>query len=102
MTACGIDKKEKLNMSRLGELALRAYAGMLPNRPAKSTSTRSTSYHQWQYDTSAAMFASLPNFDFQNKRVLELGCGLGGRALWLARNGALEVLGIDINAAEVS
>ncbi|MGD0860090.1 MAG: class I SAM-dependent methyltransferase [Terracidiphilus sp.] len=58
-------------------------------------------YHDWQSETSAAMFASFPEFDFRNKRILDLGCGLGGRAVWLARNGACEVVGIDINAAEI-
>jgi SAM-dependent methyltransferase len=47
------------------------------------------------------MFASFPDFDFRGKRILELGCGLGGRSLWLADHGAGEVIGIDINAEEI-
>jgi SAM-dependent methyltransferase len=48
------------------------------------------------------MFAAFPDFDFHNKRILELGCGLGGRTAWLANNGAGEVVGIDINAPEIA
>ena len=88
-------------MSHLGELALRAYVGMLPKRSCSTKSPSSTAYFNWQYETSSVMFAGLPKFDFRNKRVLEIGCGLGGRGAWLARNGALEVVGIDINAEEI-
>ena len=89
-------------MSRLGEHALRAYVGLLPKQVSHHRTESARNYHDWQYQTSAAMFASFPEFDFQNKRILDLGCGLGGRAIWLARNGAREVVGIDINAAEIS
>ncbi len=88
-------------MSHLGELALRAYVGLLPKHPLSNRAVSSVSYHHWQYETSAAMFSSLPQFDFQDKRILDLGCGLGGRAAWLARKGAREAVGIDINAAEI-
>jgi SAM-dependent methyltransferase len=88
-------------MSRLGELALRGYVGLLPKQITTGRLTSAESYHNWQYETSQAMFASFPDFDFRNKRILDLGCGLGGRAAWLARNGAREVVGIDINAAEL-
>src|SRR5580658_9945234 len=90
-------------MPRLGELALRAYVAVLPkDAPPGDRSASSVSYHNWQRATSASMFASLPQFDFKDKCVLDLGCGLGGRDVWLAQNGAREVLGIDINAAEIS
>jgi SAM-dependent methyltransferase len=58
-------------------------------------------YFNWQYETSEKMFATFPEFDFRNKRILELGCGIGGRAAWLARNGAREVVGIDISVADI-
>jgi SAM-dependent methyltransferase len=43
----------------------------------------------------------LPDFDVRDKRVLDIGCGMGGRTTWLARNGAREVVGIDINEKEI-
>lgn len=87
-------------MSRLGEMILRSYASVLPKRPVERLASPE-SYFKWQYETSARMFGSFPGFDFKGKRILELGCGLGGRAAWLAENGAREVVGIDINAAEI-
>jgi ubiquinone/menaquinone biosynthesis C-methylase UbiE len=36
-------------------------------------------------------------YDFFGKRVLEIGCGHGGIAVFLAVNGAESVLGIDLN-----
>jgi SAM-dependent methyltransferase len=47
------------------------------------------------------MFATFPEFDFRNRRILDLGCGIGGRAAWLANNGAREVVGIDISVQDV-
>ncbi len=35
--------------------------------------------------------------DYQNKRVLEMGCGTGEYALWYAKNGAAQVTGIDLS-----
>jgi 2-polyprenyl-3-methyl-5-hydroxy-6-metoxy-1,4-benzoquinol methylase len=87
-------------VSRLGELALRAYVGLLPKKPVGRLTSVET-YFNWQYETSEKMFATFPEFDFRNKRILELGCGIGGRAAWLARNGAREVVGIDISVADI-
>lgn len=87
-------------MSFFGELMLRGYMRLLPRR--RSTRGGSANdYHQWQYDTSESMFRDFPEFDFKGKRVLELGCGIGGRSIWLAKNGAADVVGIDINRAEI-
>jgi len=88
-------------VSRVGELVLRAYVGLMPKRSSTRFSSVD-SYGNWQYDTSEKMFATFPEFDFQGKRILDLGCGLGGRAAWLAKHGAREVIGIDINAAEIA
>jgi 2-polyprenyl-3-methyl-5-hydroxy-6-metoxy-1,4-benzoquinol methylase len=88
-------------VSRLGELVLRAYVRLMPKRSATRFSSVDT-YGNWQYDTSEKMFATFPEFNFQGKRILDLGCGLGGRAAWLAKHGAGEVIGIDINAAEIA
>jgi 2-polyprenyl-3-methyl-5-hydroxy-6-metoxy-1,4-benzoquinol methylase len=89
-------------MSSFGEFVLRAYVRSLPHKALQSRRETAIDYHAWQFQTSKAMFASFPEFDFQNKRILDLGCGLGGRGAWLARNGAREVVGIDINAAEIA
>ena len=87
-------------MSAIGELLLKAYLRVLPES-GSGRSASAADYNKWEYDTSAAMFRSLPDLDIKGKRILELGCGLGGRAVWLAANGAAEVVGIDINRAEI-
>ncbi len=58
-------------------------------------------YFEWQLRTSDALFSRYPNFDVAGKRVLDIGCGVGGRSAYLARRGAAQVVGIDINAAEI-
>lgn len=60
-------------------------------------------YWQWQYDTSAEYFDKF--FDLvarlPNARVVDIGCGLGGRTCYLAQAGAGQVLGTDINQTEI-
>ena len=58
-------------------------------------------YIQWQYESSAKLFAKFPNFEIRGKTVLEIGCGTGGRSAWLAGAGASKVTAIDINADEI-
>lgn len=87
-------------MSLVGELILRRYVRALPKRGSERISS-SASYFEWQYESSDTTFRCFPGFEFRGKRVLDLGCGLGGRAVWLGKQGAQEVVGIDINAEEV-
>jgi len=59
-------------------------------------------YFEWQLQTSDALFSRYPNFDVTGKRVLDIGCGVGGRCAYFARRGAAQVVGIDINADEIA
>jgi SAM-dependent methyltransferase len=59
-------------------------------------------YVRWQVDSSGALFGKFPGFDVRGKTVLEIGCGPGGRAAYMATQGARRVVGIDINAEEVA
>jgi SAM-dependent methyltransferase len=63
----------------------------------------SSHYWDWQYTTSSAYFAKF--FDLmercQGVDVIDIGCGLGGRACFLADHGAKSVVGIDINEQEI-
>lgn len=61
-------------------------------------------YWQWQFDSSGVYFEKFWDLRVQlaGKRVLDIGCGLGGRAAYLAGLGASEVVGCDINGGEVA
>jgi 2-polyprenyl-3-methyl-5-hydroxy-6-metoxy-1,4-benzoquinol methylase len=60
-------------------------------------------YWKWQFDSSGPYFAKFSDLQEQvkSKRVLDIGCGLGGRTSYLATMGAGEVVGIDINGSEI-
>jgi len=86
----------------ISEFLLKRYASLV-SKPRNSGKRRQSpaDYFRWQLETSPALFSLLPNLDLRGKRVLEIGCGLGGRSAWLAENGPQEVIGIDINAPEI-
>jgi len=87
-------------MSWIGELALRKLVGP-QRRNGKATPQTHEEYHRWQFETSPALFATYPGFDPRGKTILDIGCGIGGRTVWLASQGAARVVGVDINAAEI-
>jgi ubiquinone/menaquinone biosynthesis C-methylase UbiE len=41
-------------------------------------------------------------FPVRNKKIVEIGCGHGGISIFLALNGAIEVIGIDLNTQDLS
>jgi SAM-dependent methyltransferase len=91
-------------MSALGEAALKRLVVFKERfRRHDQTASEATwaSYIKWQYDSSARLFGKYPEFDIRDKRVLEIGCGTGGRTAFLASTGARHVVGIDINADEI-
>ncbi len=60
-------------------------------------------YWGWQCETSPKYFDKF--FDLRAKlkgaRVIDIGCGLGGRTCFLAATGIRQVVGVDINQHEV-
>lgn len=92
-------------MSVLGEAVLRRIYTLRRSSVDESALARHVDcdrYIRWQFDTSPALFSKYPEFDIRGKTVLDLGCGTGGRAAWLAQAGAARVVGIDLNAAEIN
>lgn len=55
------------------------------------------SYQQWEYAEIKRIYKDFePYWDLRGKRVLDVGCGLGGKLLFYAENGAQKVVGIDL------
>ena len=86
----------------VSEILLRQYS-QLVSKPKASEKRRQSpaEYFRWQVETSPALFELLPNLQLTGMRVLEIGCGLGGRSAWLAQQGPAEVVAIDINGPEI-
>lgn len=85
-------------------------ADRIHRRRARSAATRSRArvddaraYWTWQYESSEAYFAHF--FDLHDSLrgadVVDIGCGLGGRTCYLARQGVRRIVGTDINHAEI-
>ncbi len=48
-------------------------------------------------DTDPVLFAELEAVGLVGKRIIDMGCGDGSHALWLAEKGACQVIGADLN-----
>jgi SAM-dependent methyltransferase len=54
-------------------------------------------YSQWEYDTGRAIFREHFGAErLREARVLDVGCGLGGKTAWYAEAGARSVTAIDL------
>ena len=90
-------------MSRLGEKTLKAVNRIFIKRvhPLNLQNDHKTTYAKWQYEKGAdtisyyVKFASAKEM-FLGKRVLDLGCGAGGKSLYYASLGAKKVVGVDV------
>jgi 2-polyprenyl-3-methyl-5-hydroxy-6-metoxy-1,4-benzoquinol methylase len=92
-------------MSWLGEQILKLLVlgreRIVPTATAAPGGDSYESYYHWQFSSSEKLFRHYPNFDIRGRRVLEIGCGTGGRTAYLASVGPAAVVGIDINADEI-
>ena len=91
-------------MSFVGELVLKSIV-TLRSRGGQIDDTMPEQDHAdyitWQFASSSRLFSKYPQLDVRGNRVLEIGCGTGGRTAYLASLGAERAVGIDINAAEI-
>lgn len=54
-------------------------------------------YHGWEYEEIKRIYQEFdPYWDLQGKVVLDVGCGLGGKLPFYVRQGAKQVIGIDL------
>lgn len=54
-------------------------------------------YSKWEYETGKAIF--LQHFGaavLQGARLLDVGCGLGGKTVWYAESGTRQVVAVDL------
>lgn len=59
-------------------------------------------YFFWQYNSTEKYFnLFMKHLNFKEKVILDLGCGIGGRTCFYAKQGAKSVYGVDINLEEV-
>jgi 2-polyprenyl-3-methyl-5-hydroxy-6-metoxy-1,4-benzoquinol methylase len=88
-----------------GEALLKALIELKEKVAGRGYGSRSSGsyddYFRWQFESSERLFRHFPAFSLAGKRVLEIGCGTGGRTAWLASQQTAAVVGIDINAPEI-
>jgi ubiquinone/menaquinone biosynthesis C-methylase UbiE len=59
-------------------------------------------YAQWGYEVGSSVFEEHFGADvLKGARVLDVGCGMGGKTAWYAEAGAESVVGVDINESNV-
>lgn len=59
-------------------------------------------YSEWEYRTGRDIFQRhFPQARLQGVRVLDVGCGLGGKTVWYAEVGARQVVGVDLESQHV-
>ncbi len=52
-------------------------------------------------DTDPILFAELESVGLVGKRIIDIGCGDGSHAAWLAERGASQVIGADLNESMI-
>ena len=65
--------------------------------PAHKYSSSNAEEEQEQIETKLELFFGANFFDLiKNKIIIDFGCGMGNQSVQMAQNGALKVIGIDI------
>ena len=59
-------------------------------------------YSEWEYRVGREIFQEhFPGANLEGARVLDVGCGLGGKTVWYAESGARSVVGLDLEPKHV-
>jgi SAM-dependent methyltransferase len=88
-------------MSRLGEfliLALNRIVPMVPTHRSLDLAKQDVDdYQRWEYLEVKRLYRDFGHhWDLCDKYVLDVGCGLGGKPLFYAEQGAASVIAVDI------
>lgn len=80
----------------------RVFPPMPMHRRLHTAKLDEAAYQQWEYAEAERIHGDFqPEWDLRDKRVLDVGCGLGGKMVFYARSGARQVVGIDLRPASV-
>lgn len=90
-------------MSKFGEKVLKTINPIFPKQvhPFNLQNDNEKTYAEWQYEkgeNTIKFYLEKYTTDemFKDKRVLDFGCGAGGKSIYYASLGASEVVGVDI------
>lgn len=93
---------EGYNTMSLGERILVSLSGLFP--PANLERYRDeNSYSQWQFGDAAAVFESFYKrvVRFDNRVILDLGCGPGGKTVFYSLQGPRAAIGVDVDGPKI-
>ena len=64
--------------------------------------TGSQAYFEWEFKQAERSYSAFqPHIELEDKNVLDVGCGLGGKELFYLQKGACSVTGLDISETNV-
>lgn len=89
-------------MSRLGEaicLKLNSMMREYPKYAAEGERYADAEYREITRDFDS--FYGKYNVDFQDKLVLDAGCGLGGKTVFYAQRGCRQIIGVDMDKTHI-
>jgi SAM-dependent methyltransferase len=93
-------------MSQLAVNLILALNDLVPVTPTHRELARAkesiSSYQRWEYEEIKIICRDFePLWDLKGKLLLDVGCGLGGKLLFYAEEGAKNIIGIDIRPKSV-
>ncbi len=78
----------------------RLFPPLAMHRDLHAAKLDEAAYQAWEYAEAERIHREWgPEWDVAGKRVLDVGCGLGGKLVFYARSGAERVIGLDLRPA---
>ena len=96
-------ESDNISMSKLGEFVLKRINPLFPKpvHPFNRRNEEGFTYADWQFEKgedTIRYYLDRYTTDemFRDKRVVDFGCGEGGKSVYYAALGAREVIGVDV------